>query len=277
MKIKSYILAGCMAILLSTITFVACDLKDKNQEETINGETIVDPETGEEYYSIIGTWKNSYYDSYYGQHTEVIVFNADHTGTFTIYHQGNQTVYSIKYNYDQKKREGDMIMIYKEDGNTYTYPMDFKLKWYGKDTFVAYTRMSEGNYEDEWSLMGTYERQGKSDNGGSSQTNTNPLIGSWRSQLYGGEEVLILQFKSDYTGWYIVEEDGEVEEKLPMRYEYTPSTGIGSVVISIPYYETTENVVMDFKTQWYGSDAFYLYFKGVTDDEWGQIGLFERI
>lgn len=149
MKTKSLFIAGCTAILLLATSFVAC-------EKNPSSQPIVDPATGETYYSIVGKWVCSY-DDYYGKVTITLQINADHTGTYWEIDSDTGpggAGYNIRYNYNPETCTGDMILI---SGSEYSITMDFKVKWYGPNTFVlsAKETVSTGAYE-EW---GIFERQ----------------------------------------------------------------------------------------------------------------------
>jgi hypothetical protein len=149
MKTKSLFIAGCTVILLLATTFVACEKNPASQP-------VVDPTTGETYYSIVGKWVYSYTDYYEDHITVTIQLNADHTGTYTVKDSDtgpNGTVYNIRYNYNPKTCLGDMIMMVS--GYSEAYAMDFKVKWYGSDIFSSYIQDPDG----DWDLTGTFQRQ----------------------------------------------------------------------------------------------------------------------
>lgn len=155
MKTKSLFIAGCTAILLLATTFVACEKNPASQP-------VVDPTTGETYYSIVGKWVYSYidYDYYEDRITVTIQFNADHTGTYTVKDSDtgpNGTGYNIRYNYNPKTCLGDMIMMVS--GYSEAYAMDFKVKWYGPNTIALFTRESSYSSSSEWEESGVFERQ----------------------------------------------------------------------------------------------------------------------
>lgn len=149
MKTKSLFIAGCTAILLLVTAFVACEKNPASQP-------VVDPTTGETYYSIVGKWVYSYQD-YYGQTTITLQINADHTGTYTEVSSEGTDGYNIRYNYDPKTCMGDMIMIVP--GYSESYAIDFKVKWYGPNTIVISTKESVSYYGENWEVMGTFERK----------------------------------------------------------------------------------------------------------------------
>ena len=139
MKRKLYLLAGGIMLMLMAVAFIACEKKNKG----VNGDG----------YSIVGTWVMD--NSYYGERT-TIRFNANNTGTLiTKYTYEGQTyniTYNIRYNYNETTCQGSILM---EIPGYSSYEYDFKLKWYGEDTFVVYLDYGYG----EWETMGTFERQ----------------------------------------------------------------------------------------------------------------------
>lgn len=143
----SLLIAGLVTVLASFL-FVACEKKSGT-----NGDSSS--------YSIVGTWEKvsgGYYDYY--DTKEVIRLNADNTGTVTITEDGYKTVHTLKYNYDNTTCTGDFLLTYSYYGQSYSYPMEVKIKWYGENTMSVYVRDPEYSYyDDAWGLMGTYERQ----------------------------------------------------------------------------------------------------------------------
>ena len=110
-------------------------------------------------YSIVGTWKQSEYSSYYGWETTTIVFRANGTGTLTYSSGGNSSVYNLQYSYNETTCIGDLLMIYDdiEYGREY-YPMQFKVVWYGANAALIYMRYVKEEYDD-WEEEGVFERQ----------------------------------------------------------------------------------------------------------------------
>lgn len=139
-----------VSLMISSIAFVACEKKSGSQ-------SVVDPTSGETYYSIVGRWVYSYQDYYGDRVTITLQINADHTGTYTEVSSEGTDGYNIRYNYDPKTCMGDMIMTVP--GYSESFAMDFKVKWYGPNTLVLSTKESYSYYGENWEVMGTFERQ----------------------------------------------------------------------------------------------------------------------
>jgi len=145
MKTKSLFIAGCTAILLLATTFVACEKNPASQP-------VVNPTTGETYYSIVGKWVYNRETDYSGKTTVTLVFRADNTGTQTVQSSEGTEIYEMRYNYDPKTCLGDRILLIPGYD---PYPEYFKLKWYGSDIFSSYIQDPDG----DWDLTGTFQRQ----------------------------------------------------------------------------------------------------------------------
>lgn len=148
MKRKLYLLAGFVAVLLMAVAFVACE-----KEETPGGGG----GGGDDTYSIVGTWKATYQDYYYGNASVTIRLKSDHTGSYTT--KSSEGTYTVKlnYNYDPVTCMGEAMMTDPTYGES--MEIDFKVKWYGANTIVIYSRDPYYGDEGDWGTMGTFERQ----------------------------------------------------------------------------------------------------------------------
>lgn len=140
MKNKLFLLAGCIAVMLTAFAFIGCE-KDASNE-------------------LIGTWVHSEYSEYYGWETQTITFKKNGKGTMVYENQdGDQSEYELKYTYNDDSDMGTITITYTEIEyrEKYSYTMDFKVKWHDKNTITIYV-LDEDEY-DEWDEMGLYERQ----------------------------------------------------------------------------------------------------------------------
>ena len=149
MKRKLYLLAGFVAVLLMAVAFVACE-----KEETPGDGG------GDGTYSIVGTWKTNYVDEYYGG-TITLRLKSDHTGTYTTKFREDTCTYTytykLNYNYDPVTCMGEALMTDAVYGDS--MEIEFKVKWYGPNTIVIYSRDPYYGDEGDWGTMGTFERQ----------------------------------------------------------------------------------------------------------------------
>ena len=142
MKYRLSLLIGCLAVLLGVFTFASCNKKDKN-----------DPDSG---YSIVGSWRH-YEVNKEGEHTEIVTFKSDETGTWSVSEGNGTTVYTLTYSFNSNTNEGNLMMIYTDPGTREKsyYPMNFKIKWFGTNNIVMSTRMDG---DTEWT-DDDFERQ----------------------------------------------------------------------------------------------------------------------
>lgn len=147
MKRKLYLLAGFVAVLLMAVAFVACE-----KEETPGGGG-----GGDGTYSIVGTWKTTYNDYYMGNITATLRLKSDHTGSYTEKDEYDSHTVQVRYNYDPITCMGEAFIndaVYGE-----SMEIEFKVKWYGPNTIVIYSRDPYYGDEGDWGTMGTFDRQ----------------------------------------------------------------------------------------------------------------------
>ena len=108
--------------------------------------------------AIVGTWKKSVTDSYYGVTTTYTLrLNADNTGSMTFAEGSNSDVYNLVYTFDATTNTGTAVMSYASYGGSYRY--SFRVEWFGSDNINLYIRYEESGYTAEWENVGVFTRQ----------------------------------------------------------------------------------------------------------------------
>jgi len=296
MKIKNWIWAGCMALLLGSLAFVACEDKSNVGGGGGGGSDDGGSSTSG---TIVGVWKSVAGTTMYDEQSYTITFNADKTGS--IMYVEDEPEEAVEYDFTYTFNTSTNIGRLKPEGY-YDEDMEFKVVWKSKDRVEIYTRdayysdyyseygyydydseyYDDYDYEyygyDGWELLATFERQGSSDPGeGGGGGATYSIVGSWK---YGpsASEYLILTFNSgsscSYTYVYYDE-----SETLTGTYTYNASTCKGRMTLRDPGYPE-ETAYLDFKLQWKSKDEVYVY--ALDDDYYGYeeeelVGLFTRI
>ena len=302
MKIKNWIWAGCMALLLGSLAFVACE--DKSNVGGGGGGGSDDGGGSSTSGTIVGVWKSVAGTTMYDQQSYTITFNADKTGS--ILYVEDEPEEAVEFDFTYTFNTSTNIGRLKPEGY-YDEDMEFKVVWKTKDRVEIYTRdayysdyYSEygyydyGDYDydyeyyddydyeyygyDGWELLATFERQGSSDPGeGGGGGATYSIVGSWK---YGpsADEYLVLTFNSGSSCVYKYFYDGE-SVTYNGTYTYNASTCKGRMKLKIPEYPE-EPAYLDFKLVWQSKDAVYVYIveeEGEYYDEEELLGLFTRI
>ena len=207
MKIKSWIWAACMALVLGSVVFVACE--DKSNVSGGGGSDSGGSGGGGSASGIVGTWKSVAGSTMYGDETYILTFNADKTGKYQYIEDEPDEVeeFDFTYTFNTSTNIGKLVPTYYSDD----YGTEFKVVWKSKDKVEIYTRdayYSEYynydyydyydyygyNYDyyyeeyygyDGWELLGTFERQGSSGGGGEQGGGGggqagNSIVGSWK-------------------------------------------------------------------------------------------------
>ena len=302
MKIKSWIWAACMALVLGSVVFVACE--DKSNVGGGGGSESGGGGGGGSASGIVGTWKSVAGSTMYGDETYILTFNADKTGKYQYIEDEPDEVeeFDFTYTFNTSTNTGKLVPTYYSD----EYGTEFKVVWKSKDKVEIYTRdayYSEyynydyyNNYNyyeyygyyydyyyeeyygyDGWELLGTFERQGSSGGGGEQGGGGggqagNSIVGSWK---YGpsASEYLVLTFNSSgscsYT--YVYYDESEI---LTGTYTYDASTGKGRMTLRDPEY-TEETVYLDFRIEWQSNNSANVY--AIDEGKEGLLGLFTRI
>lgn len=273
MKFKSWIWLGCVALVIASLAFVACEQRGNSNKG--GGDEPENPkDTTVVAASIVGTWKaapSSEYH-YYGENA-IITFNADKTGSYW-YMEDDKVVegFNFTYTFNASTNIGKIVPEYYSYAEE--YGMEFKVEWITNNRVTVYIRDSYysyyGEYYDEWNPMGVFERQ--EDVQGAS------IEGTWRCDIYE-EEALILTFNAGGTGSYCYTYGSEEPSCMPLTYTYNPSLCIGTVSIEHPEYH--ETMTSQFMVRWINKDAAYIYTKDDNYgysyyDEWYLMGYFHR-
>lgn len=296
MKMKNWIWAGCMALLLGSLAFVACENKS-NGGGGGGGSSNGSSAAG----SIVGTWKSvvgttAYYDESY-----TVIFNADKTGSLQYTEDEPDEVegFNFTYTFDASTNIGLMIPngASKEEGH------NFKVVWITKNKIELYinyesSSSSGSDYNDEgegtanWDKIAVFERQGSSsgsgdgdegtpgegggDSGSGGQTYS--LIGTWRLALSEGV-YLDLTFNSDGSCVY---KYGPLSQPsiLNGTYVYNSSTRKGHMTFTDPD-NPQKTETLYFKLEWLSTTSVKVYMvEGQEEGDYDEeelLGIFNRI
>ena len=274
MKKFTYILAGCFVAIIVAFAFAACEQKTKGgSDDTGGGGTSGGGTSGGGTTvvtnKIIGTWKCTQTGYYGEQITITAIVRADHTGTQTYTETGSATTtMNFSWNYNEVTEILSLVMEDPVYGGS--YPVKYKVQWYGNDRFcLAYVASDGTVYDDE--IMGPFVRQGGT-------TPTTPtaaeskLIGSWRCTQTGyyGEQITIsVIVRADHTGTQTYTEAGYGTSTVNFSWNYNATTEIITLLMQDPEYGGTYPV--KYQVQWYGDNRFYLAYVAsdgtVYDDE----------
>lgn len=251
MKMKSWIWAGCVAIIMGAMAFVACDDQSK-------GGAAGD---------LIGTWRSVPGSTMYAEEVYILTFNADNTGSFRYIEDEQDEVdgFAFTYTFDAKTNIGVMYRkseYYGEKDGT-----EFKLVWKSKDQVEVYVREYEGMY-DEWEHMGIFMRQEEVKNAS--------IVGSWKWDVYYEGESVTLTFNANGTCSYAYLYGSETIV-YSGTYTYNVSTCLGEMTLSNPEYPE-EPTHLQFKVEWLNENTVNVYVEDsyYGESEWYFWGYFTR-
>lgn len=303
MKMKNWIWAGCMALLLGSLAFVACENKS-NGGGGGGGSSEGSGAAG----SIVGTWKSVVGSTAYYEQSYTITFNADKSGVLQYVEDepDEVDVTNFTYTFDASTNIGQL----KPVGAPEEAIWNFKVVWISKNKIEVYVggNYNSGDYDYEgydyegydgyeydgqsgWGLLAVFERQGSSgsgdgdegtpgegggDSGSGGQTYS--IIGTWRLALSEGV-YLDLTFNSNGSCVY---KYGSLSQPsiLYGTYVYNSSTRKGHMTFTDPDYpQKTETLY--FKLEWLSTTSVKVYMvegqeEGYYDEE-ELLGIFNRI
>lgn len=153
MKKYLYIMLGWLLVATIAVSFGACEKKSNGADDPIGGGGGEQNQTA----SIVGTWKRTVNNSYYGPQTYIFTLNANNKGTFTTSSSEGSSTMNLVYNFNSSTNTGTVVMTDSYYGYSYTYA--FRVEWFGTDNINIYIRYQEDGYAEEWENMGLFERQ----------------------------------------------------------------------------------------------------------------------
>ena len=160
MKIKSWIWAACMALVLGSVAFVACEDKSNvggGGGSESGGGGGGDASSG----SIVGTWQSVAGTTMYGDETYILTFNANNTGKYQYIEDEPDEVeeFDFTYTFNTSTNIGKLVPQYYSDDSG----MEFKVVWKSKDKVEIYTRdpyYSDYYYYDYYNNYNYYDYYG---------------------------------------------------------------------------------------------------------------------
>ena len=147
MKHTFYFFAGCIAVLMMALSFGACE------KNSASGPVeLTDPETGETYYNVVGTWwAEERYDDY-GETYESMTIRmySNGRGNYSYYFRDEEDSESVSYNfgytYDHRTSLLEVVVYDLPDyGNQ---SMSLRIQWQDANHIIVYD-----NYGGEWGRL----------------------------------------------------------------------------------------------------------------------------
>lgn len=148
MKHTFYFFAGCIAVLMMALSFGACE------KNSASGPVeLIDPETGETYYNVVGTWWEEEIDTRYGIYESITIrMYSNGRGNYSYYYrdeEGSESVsYNFGYTYDHNTSMLD-IVVYDLPGYG-DQSMSLRIQWQDANHIIVY---------DGYGVWGTLERK----------------------------------------------------------------------------------------------------------------------
>lgn len=301
MKMKNWIWAGCMALLLGSLAFVACENKS-NGGGGGGGSSEGSGAAG----SIVGTWKSVVGTTAYYEQSYTITFNADKSGVLQYVEDepDEVDVTNFTYTFDASTNIGQL----KPVGAPEEAIWNFKVVWISKNKIEVYVggNYNSGDYDYEgydyegydgyeydgqsgWGLLAVFERQGSSgsgdgdegtpgegggDSGSGGQTYS--IVGSWRyaptSDMY-----LELTFNSDGSCVYKYVDVYYDQASIAYgTYTYDSSTCKGKMMLTDS--ENSQNQgTLNFRLNWKSNNSVEVYSWEDGYEQEYMVGTFTRV